>query len=210
MPSIARSSQNRLIDQAKAGDPLALGPLLESYTHQLRFLAEQRLDGKLRNRAGASDIVQETLLQATRDFSDFRGRSDAELAGWLRRILARIVSRQIERHVLAEKRDVRREIRWTPVSEQDSGPYAGRLDGRIADHRPGPASAAVHTERQGIIDEAIASLPNTYRQIIQLRNVQGLAFDEIAARLNRTSGATRMLWLRAIEMLRKQLKKGDS
>ena len=41
-----------------------------------------------------------------------------------------------------------------------------------------------------------------YQQVLVLRNIQGLSFEEIATQLNRTLGSTRMLWLRAIERLR--------
>jgi RNA polymerase sigma-70 factor (subfamily 1) len=109
LTSTISHNTEHLIDQARHGDPLALGPLLSSYSDQLRRLANRQLDEKLRGRISPSDIVQETLLQATRDIASFRGVSDAEFGSWLRRILARKISKSIERHVLAEKRDVRRE-----------------------------------------------------------------------------------------------------
>ncbi len=197
---------DRLFDQARAGDPLALGPLLASYAYQLRRIADHQLDEKLRNRVSPSDIVQETLLQAGQDFQDFRGQSDAEFGSWLRRILARKLSKNIERHLLAEKRDVRREVGLGHAS----GAYRLPAQDAVADHRPGPASEAMQYERSRHIEQALATLPETYRQIVELRNVQGLPFDEVARRLNRTSGAARMLWLRAIDALRQQLNQRDS
>lgn len=198
-----------LLEQARSGDPLALGPLLASYAVQLRRLAERRLDEQLRNRVSASDVVQETLLQATQDFEAFRGQSDAEFAGWLRRILVRKVSRALERHLWAEKRDVRRELPQgrAAVDEPEGGYSAG---GAVIDHRPGPASELLGNERNRHVEQALAALPRPYRQVIELRNAQGLPFEEIARRLGRTSGAARMLWLRAIDSLRQQLNPQDS
>lgn len=201
--SMSRLSQSggRLFDQARAGDPLALGPLLASYADQLRRLAESQLDEKVRNRVSPSDVVQEALLQASQDFPEFRGQSDAELSSWLRRMLARKLSKTIERHLLAEKRDVRREVAFSPAAG-----WTGELAHEVvADHRPGPASEAVGSERHHQLQHALAELPENYRRIIELRNLHGLPFDEIASRLNRSSGAARMLWLRAIEMLRQRL-----
>src|SRR5690606_12677069 len=121
-----------------------------------------------------------------------------EFASWLRRILARQVSRNIERHVLAEKRDVRREVGLGNASHRQ-GPVAF---GAVVDHRPGPASEMLGNERSRRVEQALATLPRAYRQIVELRNAQGLPFDEIARRIGRTSGAARMLWLRAIDALR--------
>jgi RNA polymerase sigma-70 factor, ECF subfamily len=194
-----------MLDQAKAGDPVALGPLLASYSRQLHRVAGAELDNKLRNRVSPSDIVQDTLLQATQDFQSFRGHSEAEFVSWLQRILARQLAKSIERHLLAEKRDVRREAVVNGSAWHETPSCRA-----VADHRPGPSSEAVQVERNNQVEQALVALPQTYREIIQLRNAEGLPFDEIAVRLHRTSGAARMLWLRAIDMLRQQLIQQDS
>lgn len=206
MTSTITHDTERLIDQARAGDPLALGPLLAAYADQLRRLAERQLDEKLRGRVSPSDIVQETLMQATCDISSFRGGSDAEFGSWLRRILARKISKSIERHLLAEKRDIRRETFLGPDVQGKSSDPSGLQDHRaVADPRPGPVSEVVRNEHGAQLESALAKLPIAYREIIELRNIQGLPFDDIARRLNRTSGAARMLWLRAIDSLRRQM-----
>jgi RNA polymerase sigma-70 factor, ECF subfamily len=200
----------QLINQARKGDPLALGPLLESYALQLRRAAERQLDQKIRGRVSASDVVQETMYHATRDIADFRGCSDAEFASWLRRILANQIAKSVERHVLAEKRDVRREVFNGGAGGMQSQGGTEHFQSNMADHRPGPSSEAIYLERGHLINEALASLPTKYRHIVELRNLQGLPFDEIARRLNATSGAARMRWLRAIDMLRQHLIQQDA
>jgi RNA polymerase sigma-70 factor, ECF subfamily len=206
LTSTISHNTEHLIDQARGGDPLALGPLLASYSDQLRRLANRQLDDKLRGRVSPSDIVQETLLQATRDIANFRGISDAEFGSWLRRILARKISKSIERHLLAEKRDIRRETFLGHGLQGKLSDLTGHHEHRaVADPRPGPATEVVRSERGEHLAATMSTLPPAYREIIELRNVQGLPFDEIARRLNRTSGAARMLWLRAIDQLRRQM-----
>jgi len=196
----------QLIGLARAGDSLSLGPLLDSYSPHLRRLADGQLDDKLRSRLSSSDIVQETLLQATRDFGSFRGNSDAEFGSWLRRILSRRIAKSVEVHLLTEKRDVRREIVLQRItSGHGSHPVSDANRYTVADQHPGPASEAVCIERGQQLAKAMASLPASYREIIEMRNAQGLPFDVIAQRTNGTSGAARMRWLRAIDMLRQQL-----
>ena len=68
------------------------GPLnpaeLERYRHYLELLARLQLQPRFRSKLGASDIVQQTLLKATKNLSQFRGASEAEIVVWLRRILS--------------------------------------------------------------------------------------------------------------------------
>lgn len=206
----------RLLEQAKTGSPSALGPLLAAYGEQLRRIADRQLDEKLRGRVSPSDIVQDALMQATRDIADFRGETDAEFGAWLRRILARRLSKSIEVHVLAEKRDIRRETFFGSRRQTHlpAGPASTSLHASpqqaVADRRPGPFSEVVRKERSELLEATLRALPDRYREVIELRNGQGLSFEQIAVKLNRSSGATRMLWLRAIDAVRKQMSDGES
>ena len=65
--------------------------------------------------------------------------------------------------------------------------------------------SADNREQQIIIADAIESLPADYREVVVLRNLQGLSHAEVAVRLNRTESAVRMLWLRALKQLRQQV-----
>jgi hypothetical protein len=72
----------RLIDRARRDEPGALDRLLDSYRNYLRLLARTGLDASLQGKADPSDLVQDALLRASQNFGQFRGASDAELAGW--------------------------------------------------------------------------------------------------------------------------------
>ena len=65
---------------------------------------------------------------------------------------------------------------------------------------------AQQREHAVILADVLAEIAEDYREVIVLRNLEGLSFNDVAKRLRRTSGATRMLWLRAIEQLRAKLK----
>jgi hypothetical protein len=80
---------SRLIDHARQARPGALDQLLTTYRNYLRLLARTGIDASLRGKADPSDLVQEALLKAHRHFGQFRGKTEAELAVWLRQILAR-------------------------------------------------------------------------------------------------------------------------
>src|SRR5207342_2585543 len=72
-----------LIDQARAGDGGAMGALLESYTSYLTLLARVQIGRRLQGKVDPADVVQETFLEAHRQFPMFRGSSEAEMTAWL-------------------------------------------------------------------------------------------------------------------------------
>jgi RNA polymerase sigma-70 factor (ECF subfamily) len=84
--------------------------LLELYANYLRVLAASNIGRRLRARVSPSDVVQETFFEAHRDFAKFNGHTEREFMAWLRRILVNNLARLVERHLQADKRDVRREV----------------------------------------------------------------------------------------------------
>jgi RNA polymerase sigma-70 factor, ECF subfamily len=195
--------------QAKTGNPDALGRLLSAYMNYLKLLAQTQIDERLRRRVGASDIVQETLLEAHRDFMHFAGKSPGEFGGWLRRILLNNLKRAIECHLLTAKRDMRREMSIEDLNRNMDRSVA-RLEAFLADPAQSPGSDAQHHEFMLKLADCIAILPTEYREVIVLRHIQGMPFKDIADKLGKTSGAIRMMWLRAVEKLREGTQAGLS
>ena len=193
-----------LLQEAKRGGATQRGKLLSLYSNYLKVLAQAQLDRRIRRRVSPSDLVQETLLEAHRDFSDFRGMTNAEFVGWLRRILVHNLIRVTEKHLQTDKRDVRREVyihRLHQSVEQSNSRFEHVLAGRMES----PSSVLDRHERMRLLADAIAELPPEKRQVILLRHIEGLPFAEIAQQMERTSGACRMLWLRAMDQLRASL-----
>jgi RNA polymerase sigma-70 factor (ECF subfamily) len=191
-----------LLAAARAGDRDALGQLLQWYANYLTILASTQLDGRLRRRLNPSDIVQEAMLAAHKDFADFRGQSQGELLCWLRTILIHTLHRSFERHVKVGKRDIRREISLDAVHgrlDESAVNAAAMLPGKVQS----PSSPMRDRERGVELANALSKLKPAYREVITLRVLQGLSFDEIAERMGRGSGAVRMLWLRALASFKK-------
>lgn len=202
------SSLEDLLQQAKAGDRDSLGKLLAAYQNYLRLLAGTQLDDQLRSRLSPSDIVQETMLEAHCDFPQFRGNSDNEFFGWLRKILANNLARAVEQHILTAKRDVRREVSRVQL-DASLDQSALRIEAILADHGSPADSHASLQEQLVRLANALVQLSPDHRDVIVLRHFEGLPFTQVAQRLNRSSGATRMLWLRAIEQLRRWMKERE-
>src|SRR5215472_3181235 len=94
--------------RARAGDREALGRALEVCRRYLLLIAERQLDDDLRAKGGASDLVQETFLEAQRDFARFEGTSPEELRAWLRQVLLHNVGAFTRRYRGTTKRAVGR------------------------------------------------------------------------------------------------------
>lgn len=194
----SRDEVLQLIEAARAGETEQLGQLLQFYFNYLTVLASTQLDNRLKKRVSPSDLVQETMLAAHRDFGAFRGQSPQELVGWLRQILINVLHGAIARHVKAGKRDIRREISIDQVEvnvDRSAANLAAILSARVES----PSSPMHAEERATELADHLAELRPDYREVIVLRNLRGLSFDEIGAEMGRTSGAVRMLWLRAID-----------
>ena len=87
----------RLLAGARQGDNDCLGALLELYRNYLHLLARTQIDLHLQGRASPSDVVQETFARACENFGQFRGTSERELLGWLRRILVNTLAQLVDR-----------------------------------------------------------------------------------------------------------------
>jgi RNA polymerase sigma-70 factor (ECF subfamily) len=204
----ASAGATQLLAQARQADGEGLGALLELYRDYLGVLARARLGARLRGVVNPSDLVQQTFLEACRDFGQFEGTTGAQWQAWLRRILAHNLAALVERHVQARKRDVRRQV----ALDQGSGP-AGDSWHMINSVPPSPGSSpsaqAQRREASAMMADRLARLPVPQREVLRLRNLEGLAFEEVARRMGRTPGAVRVLWVRALDRLRLLLKEED-
>src|SRR6476646_6552319 len=186
---------------ARGGDEQQLGRLLHLYRNYLTILATTQLDARLRRRISPSDLVQEAMLGAYRDFGKFRGSTERELLAWLRQILINCLHHAYEAHIQASRRDVRREISLDDMNRALDRSVI-QLAHVLADRGPSPSAPARERERSVAIADQLAKLKSDDRDVIVLRNLQGLSFEEVAERMGRKPGAVRMLWLRAIERFR--------
>jgi RNA polymerase sigma-70 factor (ECF subfamily) len=184
---------------ARAGSTQALGEVFEACRGYLLLVAREQLDPDLQAKGGASDLVQETFLEAQRDFLRFQGTSEAELLAWLRRLLLNNVANFARHFRATSKRSIARE---RPLDAGDSGPG---LAERLASESVSPSGEAAANEQEGALRRALERLPEDYRQVILLRHEEGKSLEEIATLLGRSYNAVRKLWARALDRLQDEL-----
>jgi RNA polymerase sigma-70 factor (ECF subfamily) len=194
---------NELLEQARRGDREALGRLLEAERGALRRLAERQLGGPVAVRVDASDMVQQTFLEAHRCFGQFAGRDARELVAWLQGILDHKVAGAIRDHTLLQKRSVRRE-RSLDDSQGGAAPLKQELD---AGHSS-PSQKAMRGEEAERLARALTALPDDQREAVRLRHLEGWPLADIARHLGRTPAATAGLIKRGMQALRRRLHGG--
>lgn len=177
--------------------PAAELPELNRFRGYLQVLAQIELSPRLRAKVDASDIVQQSLLEAHQGLGAFRGRSEAELAAWLRMILARNLL-NTARDYGAAKRDVRRELPMAQRIEQSSV----RLDQFLAAQQTSPSQCVLRSERSEKLAVALADLPEDQRRAVILKHFHDWSLAEIAAEMDRTTMAVAGLLKRGLKKLR--------
>jgi RNA polymerase sigma-70 factor (ECF subfamily) len=151
-------------------------------------------------RVSPSDLVQKTFAQAVRNFANFQRQTEPELLAWLRGILVNAIKSAVERELLAERRDARREVslndRLAAIDESSA-----QFDAALIAQSGSPSCSAGRRERAAVLADQLARLPAKYRELIVLRNLEGISFNKIGQRMGRTAGAVRVMWVRAIRGL---------
>lgn len=188
-----------LLTAARGGSREAIGEALEACRTYLLHVAQHGLAPALRAKGGASDLVQETFLDAQRDFHRFQGSSEDELLAWLRQVLLFRLANFRRHYHGTDKRDISRE-----VAGQAGDTSSQWLPGVAAD-TPSPSSHAAANETARALEAALARLPPDYRQVILLRHDDGRSFEDIGQTLGRSANATRKLFARALERLQMEL-----
>ena len=173
------------------------GATLERFRAYLRLLARMQMGSRLRGKLDPSDLVQQTLLQALQALDQFRGHSDAELAAWLRQIVAHKLT-NAARDLGRAKRDVGRECSLERALEQSSA----RLEAWLVTEQSSPSRQAQRKEQVLRMAEALASLPEAQREALTLHYLQSWSLDDIGRQLGRSPSAVAGLIKRGLKQLR--------
>jgi RNA polymerase sigma-70 factor, ECF subfamily len=191
----------QLLEDARGGDAESLGRLLELYERYLALLARLQIGKRLQGKVDPADIVQETFLDAHRNFARFRGESEGQFLAWLRQILAMKLAGLYRHYLGTEGRNVRLERDIAEAFDRSSA----LLDRGLVAVQSSPSQQAARREQGVLLANALAELSDAYREIIVLRHLEGLTFPQAAERMGRTLDSVEKLWMRALVKLRQLL-----
>ncbi len=183
----------------RAGHQEALGALFQTCRSYLLLVANNELPDKVRAKVGASDLVQETFLQAQEIFERFHGNTQSELRAWLVAILENKLAQLKRQYLGTAMRDVRREMPF------DVGSHGPGITGVVDPGAEPPSAIYAAVEEALRFDTAMKRMPADYQTAIELRNLERKSFAELGIALDRSADAARQLWLRAFNRLQKEL-----
>lgn len=197
---MGQSTVVHLLNAARNGDDDAREALFERCRNYVSLVARNNIESWMRSKVDASDIVQQTMLEAHRCFTEFQGGSEAEWLAWLRRILVHNSQDAIRRY-RTDKRQVSQEVAL------DAGFRGLSASFRVEPTADVDTPSAIVSQKEAEIElaDAISQLPEDYQEVIILRNLQRLPFDQVAERMGRSRPAVQMLWLRALRKLEQLL-----
>lgn len=206
MPDPAKADTEELLRRTGAGDAAARQRLLSRHQSRLRRMVAGRFDRRLSARLDPSDIVQEALTAADRQLAGYLRDRPLPFYPWLRHLAARCLIDVRRHHLLAGCRSVGRE----EGQERDPADItAVPLADRLLASDSSPSRRLIGLEQRERVRAAIGQLSARDREILVMRYLEPMAFDQIATVLGLSLSAVKMRHLRALERLRGLLDGGD-
>src|SRR5436305_11090766 len=159
-----RDETDRLLADARGGDPAAVDRLLGEFREPLRRVIDLRLDPVLARRVDASDIVQDVLLEANQRLTEYLRSPVMPFHLWLRHLAQDRIIDTHRRHRQAQRRSIDKEQPLQRPARADQSSL--QLAAQLVDGEKTPASAAIHQELQSRLESAMAPLGDDDRRIL--------------------------------------------
>jgi RNA polymerase sigma-70 factor (ECF subfamily) len=179
-------------------------PPWERYRSYLDLLARTQAGSRRPAALDLSGVVQQTLLEAHRNWPQLRGRDEPLVAAWLRRVLTNNLADAL-RKLFAGKRDAGRERSLEAALDESSA----RLEAFLAADQSSPSQRAERHEELLRLADALAALPADQRHAVERHHLQGVPLAEVAAELGRSKPAVAGLLHRGLGRLRERLDRPD-
>jgi RNA polymerase sigma-70 factor (ECF subfamily) len=193
---------DELLRQAAGGEDAAVSQLFDRHRQRLRRMIVVRIDRRLRVRVDPSDVVQETLLEALRRLPRYISERPLPFYPWLRQIAWNRLVDLHRRHILARHRSVDREV---PLDPPLSSQSIHRLADRLLAQENVPGARLLREELRRRVQQAIALLPDEFREVLVLRHLEQLGVADIAAVLDVAEGTVKSRHFRALAKMRELL-----
>jgi RNA polymerase sigma-70 factor (ECF subfamily) len=188
------AAELNLIAALKSGSEEAFSLLLAQYSHPIYSLIAR----SLRDPGDAADVTQEVFVKVFRNISGFHG--DASLRTWIYRIALHEASNQRRwwgRHK-------RQELTIDAPIENDEGESSCLADG-LASNAASPYDCAASSQMRERVVAALQTLPEQFREVVILREIEGFGYEEIAEMLNVNLGTVKSRLTRGRAALRDAL-----
>lgn len=186
------------IRAAVTGDPRAFDRVVQDYAARIRWLIQMRIDPAVRARVSVDDVVQDVLIVLSERIRLLVVDHERAFWGWLCSVIEQRLVDVRRRHIQGALRDVRREL---PLDAERPGGAAAPLAERLANADSSPSARLRSAEQRAAVTDALARLPQSYREVILLRVYEGQSVSDTAAIMGRSPGAVSVLLNKAVKRL---------
>lgn len=204
MSALPDDSLDDLLRRAGQGDAQARDKLFAQHRDRLRRLIAVRLNRRLAARLDPSDLVQDVLIEAHQQLTGYLRERPLPFYVWLRQIAWQRLIDIHRKHLVAQRRSVRREA--APALPDES---VVELADLLVSSRSTPSKQLMRDELRARVRKALLELSERDREVLVMRYLEHMAMAEIAAVLGISEGAVKVRHLRALQRLHAALQ-GDS
>jgi len=190
------SEEAALIAELRAGSEQAFAELIAQYHQPLYSLIARNLQDP----ADASDITQEVFLKVFRNIRSFHG--DASLRTWLYRIALHEASNQRRWWTRHKRQEITMDAPCCQRCEAEADGEAQPLSATLADGGASPFDQAVRGEVRERVEAALREVPEVFRTVVVLREIEGFTYEEIAEILEVNLGTVKSRLMRGRAALR--------
>jgi RNA polymerase sigma-70 factor (ECF subfamily) len=192
------------VQAAAAGDEHRdFAELFTEHRDRLKQMLQFRMDPRLRSRTDLSDILQESYIDAYRRLDHFHRKPEMSMYVWLRQITMQRLIDLHRQHLLADKRDVRQEVRLGVVGPQAA--TSAVIAKQLVDQMVSPSQIAIREEMVAQVESSLEALDPIDREVLALRHFEELRNSEVAEVLGISEAAASNRYVRALSRLRKDL-----
>lgn len=199
-------TETQLLDRLHAGDRSVLSELFEFYRHRLKVMVRLRMDRRVTGRVSPSDVLQETMLEATRRIDSYLEEPNMPFHLWLRFLAGQQLLTAHRRHLGAQRRNAAQEITIFAGTPQATSEY---IAAQLVGHLTSPSQAVVREEMREKLQEALNQMDPIDREILTLRHFEELSNNEVAILLKLKKSAASNRYVRALQRLRTILSRVD-
>jgi RNA polymerase sigma-70 factor (ECF subfamily) len=185
----------------KCGNGEGLGALLSRHRERLRRMVLLRMDRRVQGRVDPSDVIQDAFLEATQRLEGYVQDPRMPFYLWLRFLTLQRLLQLHRRHLGARARSVEREISLYQSAVPAATSLA--LAEQLVSQRTSPSQAAIRVEMKIRLQEALNNMDPTDREVLALRQFEGLANHEVAQVLGIGEPAASQRYVRALQRLKK-------
>ncbi|MBU0506394.1 sigma-70 family RNA polymerase sigma factor [bacterium] len=186
-----------LVNKAKSGEDKALNLLLDRYMERILRIVRMRLGNKLRQKTESMDIVQEVMIRAIKGFDKFELKNEGAFIHWISKLIQNEISDLADYHK-AQKRDMDKEYKKPKETDDKNRSVIGQTPAKSM-YRP---SFQIQLKEDVLhLEHALDELKEEQREIIIMRQYEGMTFNEIGDELNISEDAARMKFARSMDKL---------